>query len=95
MKALAVKIVTAAIDEVNADQEPSEQVLNDSSATLLGDGSALDSLALVRLLLAVERIFEEQTGRSCVVVDESTFDEEQSPFATVGSLTLHVERLLG
>ena len=95
MSSLAEKIVAEAINEVNADQETDEQVVNTGDTALLSEGSSVDSLVLVRLLLAVERIIEEQTGKTVVVVDESAFEVEQSPFASVGSLTRHVEKLLG
>jgi hypothetical protein len=94
MKDLAQNIVDEAIVEVNLDQEPDGILINAPETLLLDSQSNIDSLALVRLLIAIERLIEEKTGKSVVVVDESTFEAEQSPFATIGSLTAHVERLL-
>lgn len=94
MKELAQTIVNEAIIEVNLDQDPDMQIINSQEILLLNSQSNIDSLALVRLLIAVERLIEEKTGKSVVVVDESTFEAEESPFATVGTLTAHVERLL-
>ncbi len=95
MKKLAQSIVDEAIIEVNLDQDLDSKIVNSPETLLLSAQSNIDSLALVRLLIAVERLIEEKTGKSVVVVDESTFEAEQSPFSTVGSLTAHVERLLG
>ena len=94
MKNLAENIVNEAIIEVNLDQDPDSQLLNFPETLLLNSQSNVDSLALVRLLITVERLIEEKTGKSVVVVDESTFESEESPFATVGSLTSHIENLL-
>lgn len=94
MKNLAKQIIDEAIDEVNLNQDASSQIDKSLDTPLLSDGSNVDSLALVRLLLEVERLVEEKTGKSVVVVDEAAFEAEQSPFATVGTLLRHIETLL-
>ena len=94
MKNLAKQIIDEAIDEINADQDASGQIDKSSDTPLLSVSSNVDSLALVRLLIAVERLVEEKTGKSVVVVDESAFEAEQSPFTTVGALERHIETLL-
>jgi hypothetical protein len=94
MKNLAKQIIDEAIDEINIDQDDSSQIDKFSETPLLSVSSNVDSLALVRLLIAVERLIEEKTGKSVVVVDESAFEAEQSPFMTVGALERHIETLL-
>ncbi|MBU3612865.1 hypothetical protein [Polynucleobacter sp. MG-27-Goln-C1] len=94
MKKLAQSIVSEAIIEVNLDQDLDGKIINSPEILLLNSQSNVDSLTLVRLLIAVERLIEEKTGKSVVVVDESTFEAEESPFSTVGTLMAHVERLL-
>ena len=94
MKNLARQIIDEAIYEVNVGQVANAQIDKASETPLLSSSSNVDSLALVRLLLEVERLVEEKTGKSVVVVDEAAFEAEQSPFATVGTLLRHVETLL-
>ena len=94
MENLAKQILGRAIDEINADQDASDQINNAPETVLLGSDSNVDSLTLVRLLITVERLIEEQTGESVVVVDESAFESEQSPFATLATLERHIETLL-
>lgn len=94
MSHLSQEIIAAAIDEVNEDAEGGAVIVKAPSTTLLGSDSSVDSLSLVRLLVTVERIIEEKTGKSVVVVDESAFEAEHSPFATVESLTRHIDSLL-
>jgi hypothetical protein len=95
MKNLAQVIADEAIKEVNFDLDSDSQIVNSPETLLLNSNSNIDSLALVRLLITVERLIEEKTGKSVVVVDESTFEAEESPFATVGTLAVHIEKLLG
>lgn len=94
MKNLAKQIIDEAIQEVNLDQDDSSQIDKFLEAPLLSASSNVDSLALVRLLIVIERLIEEKTGKSVVVVDESAFEAEQSPFTTVGTLERHIETLL-
>ncbi len=92
MSILSKTIIDAAIDEVNAEDGVFVQKI--PSTALLGPDSTIDSLTLVRLLVTVERLIEEQAGKSVTVVDESAFEAEISPFATVQALTDHVTKLI-
>lgn len=94
MSTLGKKLVEDAIDEVNAVMENGLVIEKTPETTLLSSNSKVDSLTLVRLLLEIERLVEEQTGKSIVVVDESTFESEESPFATVGALIRHIDNLV-
>jgi acyl carrier protein len=94
MPTLAQEIIEAAIDELNEDLEGGAIIAKTPLTTLLGSASSVDSLSLVRLLVTVERIAEERAGKSVVIVDESAFETDQSPFSTVQSLTRHLESLL-
>lgn len=88
------EIIYTAIDEVNEEAEAGCVIAKAPLTTLLGSDSSVDSLSLVRLLVTVERLIEEKTGKSIVIVDESAFEAEHSPFATVQSLILHVDNLI-
>ena len=94
MSTLSHEIIETAIDEVNEDAEGGSAIDKAPLTALLGADSSVDSLSLVRLLVTVERLIEEKTGKCIVIVDESAFEAEHSPFATVQSLTRHVSSLL-
>lgn len=94
MDKLAVEIVFEALDEINEDQVDDAKILKSLDGLLLSADSNVDSLTLVRLLVTVERLIEEKSGKAIVLVDESAFDEGHSPFSTVGTLVQHVEKLL-
>jgi len=94
MENLAKIIVDEAICEINLDQDASGLLKTSPETLLLNSESTMDSLALVRLLISAERLIEEKTGRAVTLVDESSFEAEESPFATVGTLTAHISKLL-
>jgi serine/threonine protein kinase HipA of HipAB toxin-antitoxin module len=95
METLAQQIVYTAIDEVNLDQDDvALHIAKSPDALLFARNSSVDSLTLVRLFLTVERIIEEKAAKEIVLVDESAFEEEQSPFATIGGLVNHVDKIL-
>ena len=94
MNILAKQIVDDAIEEINQEMDASGAIGLLPNFELLSSNSNIDSLTLVRLLISVERIIEEKTGKSVVVVDESAFESDESPFSTVGSLVVHVSKLI-
>jgi D-alanine--poly(phosphoribitol) ligase subunit 2 len=91
------KVMTAifnAIDEVNQIAEP-EQILKKAQETVLfGEGSQLDSLGLVSLIVATEQQVQEAFGKSIVLADERAMSQKRSPFRTVSSLSEYIGTLL-
>ena len=94
MSPISQVIINAAIDEVNEDAESCAAISKNPDTSLLGADSIVDSLSLVRLLVTVERLIEEKTGKTVVLLDESAFEAEHSPFETVQSLTRHIDSFL-
>lgn len=58
-------------------------------APLFGIGGALDSLALVTLLVAVEQGIDDALGVVLTLADEKAASQARSPFRTVGSLVAY------
>jgi len=94
MTSISTKVVELAIDEINLEQGPENLISKNDEQLLLNELSSIDSLTLVRLLITIERLAEEEIGEAIVIVDESTFDSSESPFATVGSLKNHIKNIL-
>jgi len=87
-------VIYACIDEVNAQRGADEQVIKDPQTVLQGSDSALDSLGLIVLCVALEDAFAESLAvRVPLVSDLATFDGPDSPLATVAALATWVERL--
>jgi acyl carrier protein len=90
----AKTLIELAIDHINETSKENVVLSKHPDSKLISSDSAIDSLSLVRLLLEIERLAEEEYDTPITVVDESAFEAEVSPFRTVGSLTEHVNRLI-
>lgn len=61
-----------------------------ADTVLLGEGGAVDSLGLVRLVMTVERQVEDDFGVPLSLTDEKAMSQRNSPFRTVGTLTDYI-----
>ncbi len=61
-----------------------------ADTALLGEGGAVDSLGLVRLVMTVERQVEDDFGVPLSLTDEKAMSQRNSPFRTVGTLTAYI-----
>jgi acyl carrier protein len=86
------KSVKQAIAEYNAGEE--RPVPDTPSTVLLGPAGAVDSLGLVRLVLAVERQVADDFGVAVSLTDERAMSQRNSPFRSVGSLSDYVVECL-
>lgn len=80
--------VRRAIAAFNASDDRSVPVSDET--LLLGEGGAVDSLGLVRLVMTVERQLEDDLGIPVSLTDEKAMSERSSPFRSVGALIAYV-----
>jgi len=80
--------VFAAIEEFNASE--GARVPASEDTVLLGEGGAVDSLGLVRLVMAVEQKVEDDFGKAVSLTDEKAMSQRNSPFRSVGALIEYV-----
>lgn len=85
--------VLRAIAAFNAAED--RVVAADDVTLLLGDGGALDSLGLVRLIMTIERQLEDDLGVPVSLTDEKAMSQRNSPFRSVGTLISYLVELLG
>ncbi len=89
-----LRLIYAAIDEVNA-QSTNGLLLEKSPGThLLGGNNGVDSLTFVNLIVAVEEQIQGSLGKSVVLVDEDSMSLQGNTFRTVGTLSDYVEKVL-
>ena len=86
------EILVPLVGEV--EEELGIEITKDRATPLLGEGSVLDSLAVVTLLISAEEQIESMVGRPIKLVDEQAMSRRASPFRTLGSLADHVFGLL-
>jgi hypothetical protein len=87
----ALQLIYAAVDEINGQLPPGQRLQKTPETVLLGDGAALDSLAFVNLLVAVEGEVERAGGPAVGLLDEvGKADGGDTPLRTIGSMAAHV-----
>jgi acyl carrier protein len=84
--------VFAALAEFNAAEGLNVPVAE--GTVLLGEGGAVDSLGLVRLVMAVEQKLEDDFGRTVSLTDEKAMSQRNSPFRSVGALIEYARTLV-
>lgn len=76
------------VEHNEAGERPVDVAAGDA-APLFGVERVLDSLALVRLLVAVEQGIEDELGAVLTLADEKAASQQRSPFRTVGTLVAY------
>jgi acyl carrier protein len=82
------------IDELNEELSPEQQLEKSLDTVLLGRNGKLDSMGLVRLIVATEQKVTEELGVPVSLTDERAFSQDSSPFQTVGTLLEFIAREL-
>lgn len=94
MREAILAAIYAAIDQVNRQSPERKPVAKSLQTALYGGASALDSLALVNFVVAVEQNIERDLRIPITLVDDRALSSEASPFSTVESLTDFVSQLI-
>ena len=87
-------IVIKSINDFNEQLESDEILGVDENTILFGEGSTLDSLGLVNLIVSIEENIEEDLGITISLANEETISGESSPFSTVGTLITYLSKQL-
>ena len=87
------EIMESSVAEINRTF-PEAKIDNEEDFVLFGAGSTVDSLALVSLIISLETGIERMFEKKVSLVNEDSFNMEQSPFETVGRLKLYMAELI-
>lgn len=87
-------LIYPVVDEMQDTVNDGGQLLKTPETPLLGAGSALDSLGLVSLIIAIEERIEKQLGRSITLANEKAMSLAKSPFRTIGTLADYISQVL-
>lgn len=85
----ARRVVYDAIDIVNQQLPAAKRLRKAPETVIVGAGGALDSLAVVNFVIAVEEKVAEISGAAVQLLDEIIV-ADGSPFHTVGSLARYI-----
>ena len=81
-----VDVVYKAIDDANQLAPSDAQVIPDLESVLLGEGSVLDSLGLINLIVGVELLLASDLGVEVVLLDEEALINPEGPYRNVRRL---------
>ncbi len=91
----ALKCVRAAAEEVNDFRAENEAISLDEDAVLFGDGSALDSVGLVQVVMAAEAQLADTTGVELVLASEAAMSRKRSPYRSLRNLSEYAVEMAG
>jgi hypothetical protein len=91
----ALEVVYAGLQTVN-DMRPADDPISLSpEAALVGEGGALDSLALMTLVLSIERRVKEIAGAEISLLEKGDLEGQLHFFSTPAALADHIVEKLG
>jgi len=88
-------IIETAIHDLNNRKAEDEDKISVAPDTVLLDiDSAIDSLDLINIIVAIEENVKTEYGRSIVLVNERSMSSQNHPFRTISSLAVYLGELL-
>lgn len=87
-------IILQALNNINDERGPGEQLAISLDTRLFGADAVLDSLSLVSVIVDVEGAVSDQAGREISLTDDRAMSQAVSPFSDVNALTAYIQLLL-
>ena len=91
----ALDSVRAAVAEINDFRTEGDSLSLDEDAILFGDGSALDSVGLVQVVMAAEAQLADATGVELVLASEAAMSRKRSPYRSLRNLAEYAVEMAG
>ena len=87
-------IIFKALNNINDERGPNEQIEVSLNTPLFGADAVLDSLALVSVIVDVEAAVSEASGRDISLTDDRAMGQATSPFSHAEALSNYIAMLL-
>jgi len=87
-------IILQALNNINDERGPDEQLVINLDTRLFGADAVLDSLSLVSVIVDVEAAISDASGRDISLTDDRAMSQAVSPFTDVNALTAYILLLL-
>lgn len=88
---LVAELVRAGVKDALDDENDSLEITEETR--LLGQGTGLDSLGLVTLIVDLEQQLDDDYDVDVVLASEKAMSQKNSPFRSVGTLTDYIWKL--
>ncbi len=83
-------IVINQVDQLNETFPDAQKITVNENTVLFGNGSSIDSLSLVSVIVDLEMLFSDEHGFDISLTDDSAMTREISPFDSVTSLVDYI-----
>ena len=80
-------MIADSLRQLRADLALPELAEVGPATSLMGEGSDLDSMAIVHLIVDLEGRLQETFGKNWILADERALSRHRSPFRTIGDLS--------
>jgi acyl carrier protein len=87
-------IIHISIEELNEQLGDAKRLNLSPGAPLYGAGGGIDSISLVNLIVSIEQLVEERFNKTIILADDRAMSQFNSPFKSIESLLLYVEKLV-
>ena len=84
------ELIYGALRALNEERPAAEQIVIGPDTCLFGEGSALDSLSLVSVIVDIETLTADRFGRAISLTDDAAMSRDPVPFVNVASLKGYV-----
>ena len=91
----ALAAVVAATEEINFSMSQEAQISTDPEAVLYGEGSTLDSVGRVQVVMAAEAHLSDATGQDIVLASEAAMSRKRSPYRSLKRLAEYAVEISG
>ncbi|MET0518443.1 MAG: hypothetical protein ABW005_06360 [Burkholderiaceae bacterium] len=89
-----LEAIYQALRTLNEERAADEQIAIGPDTCLFGEGSALDSLSLVSVIVDLETAVSDQFGRAISLTDDKAMSRDPVPFTDVTALQRYILELL-
>lgn len=83
---VALGAIKNAVAEINLSRDADKQLSDDPDAVLYGEGSDLDSLGLVNVVMSAEQHIGDETGEDIMLASEAAMSRKRSPYRSLRAL---------
>lgn len=93
-KSTILDIVINQVKELNETLPQEQQFEVNENTVLFGNGSSIDSLSLVSIIVDLEMLFSTEHNYDISLTDDRAMAREQSPFTNITTLVDYIFELI-
>ncbi len=87
-------IVINQVEQLNETFPDDQKITVNENTVLFGNGSSIDSLSLVSIIVDLETLFSDEHGYDLSLTDDRAMAREKSPFTNITTLVDYISELI-